>query len=170
MFRGSAPSDLVKNSTHAYSTEVDFAVLSFKLASAPNALPPNQLSCERLMKTNLPLLILTIILLAAQSASADLIIIEDAAYNRLYSTRKTVSELIRTVHALNVGTKATNGWICMRVSLSNDAEQVLRSAYCRLLDFSDGRARHSLYNVDVYANRVAQLLIFWLVILKSERS
>ena len=73
MFRGPAPSDFVQNLIHANSTEVDFATLSFKLNGTPNAPPPNQLSCERLMKTNLPLLILTIILLAAQSASAELI-------------------------------------------------------------------------------------------------
>lgn len=164
MFRGPAPSDLVQNLTHANSTEVDFAILSFKLTEAPNAPPPNQLSCERLMKTNLLLLILAIFLFAAQSASADLIIIEDAAFSRLYSTAQNGVGNRMAVHALNVGTKSNqDGWD-MHAGL---VFQMTGASAADLLtaDFSisvTGGQGTPVYNVDVYANRVASTADFLL--------
>lgn len=164
MFRGPAPSDFVQNLIHANSTEVDFATLSFKLNGTPNALPPNQLSCERLMKTNLLFLILAIFLFAAQSASADLIIIEDAAFQRLFSTAQNGVGTNKAVHALNVGTKAnSNGWD-MHAGL---VFQMTGASAADLLsaDFSisvTGGQGTPIYNVDVYANRVASTADFLL--------
>jgi hypothetical protein len=115
------------------------------------------------MKTNLPLLILAIILFAAQSASADLIIIEDAAYNRLYSSAQNGVGTNKTVHALNVGTKSNQNGFDMHAGL---VFQMTGASATDLLtaDFSisvtGGQGTPPIYNVDVYANRVASTADF----------
>ncbi|MDG1512759.1 MAG: PEP-CTERM sorting domain-containing protein [Mariniblastus sp.] len=114
------------------------------------------------MKTNLLLLILAIFLFAAQSASADLIIIEDAAFSRLFSRAQNGVGTDSVVHVLNVGTKNnSNGWD-MHAGL---VFQMTGASAADLLnaDFSisvTGGQGTPIYNVDVYANRVASTADF----------